>query len=114
MRHHDEEPTILSMGGRNWIVTSLDYTFREAFVAPEDASGKSRWQGGTIGMSWRFARAVHHLPTYASKSALWTHSASTALTALRQEHDFLRAEADVTLTERDRDEVHWSRSPEHW
>ena len=107
MRNDKDEPTILSLGGRNWIVTALDWTRREAFVAPAEASGKSRWQGGKIGMSGRFGRAVHHLLTSASESTLWTRRTRTALAALREEHEFLRVEADVTLTNHGQDEVHW-------
>ncbi len=107
MRYNKEEPTVLSMGGRNWIVTSLNWTRREAFVSPADASGKSRWQGGRIGMSWKFAQAVHTLLTGASEAALWTRRATTVLAALREEYGFLRVEADVTVTDRNRNEVRW-------
>ncbi|MFT4177043.1 MAG: helicase-related protein [Luteolibacter sp.] len=61
LRHHGDEPVVLSMGGRSWSVTSLDWSRREAFVVPAETKGKSQWQGEKIGMSWRFARAVHAL-----------------------------------------------------
>lgn len=107
LRHQDEEQTVLSMGGKNWAVTALDWRRREAFVVPADAKGKSQWQGGRTGMSRQFAQAVHGLLTSALESALWTHRAKLAFVALRDEYGFLRPEADVAATDRDRDEVRW-------
>ena len=107
LRHQDEEQTILSMGGKNWAVTALDWTRREAFVVPVDAKGKSQWQGGRTGMSRRFAQAIHDLLASALESARWTHRAKTAFVGLREEYGFLRPETDVAVTDRDRNEVRW-------
>jgi ATP-dependent Lhr-like helicase len=107
LRHKEEEPTVLSMGGRNWVVTLLDWVRREAFVVPAESKGKSQWQGGKIGMSWRFARAVHTLLTSTSESVHWTNRARSSFVSLRKQYGFLRPEADVTVTDRERDEVRW-------
>ncbi len=107
LRHKEEEPTVLTMGGRNWVVTLLDWARREAFVVPANSKGKSRWLGGKIGMSWRFARAVHTLLTSTGELAHWTSRARTAFASLREQYGFLRTEADVTVTDRERDEMRW-------
>lgn len=107
LRHKDEEPTVLSMGGRNWVVTLLDWARREAFVVPAESKGKSQWQGGKIGMSYKFARAVHTLLTSISESAYWTSRARNTFTSLREQYGFLRPAADVVIANHDRDEVRW-------
>ena len=107
LRHREEEPAVLSMGGRSWLVTLLDWERREAFVVPAESKGKSQWQGGRIGMSWRFARAVHSLLAGKSESDRWTSRTRSALTSLREQYGFLRPEADVAVTDRERDEVRW-------
>ncbi|HEY5768405.1 MAG TPA: hypothetical protein VIS71_01050, partial [Terrimicrobium sp.] len=107
LRHREEEPAVLSMGGRSWLVTLLDWERREAFVVPTESKGKSQWQGGRIGMSWRFARAVHSLLASKSESDRWTSRTRSALTSLREQYGFLRPEADVAVTDRERDEVEW-------
>jgi ATP-dependent Lhr-like helicase len=107
LRHKEDEPTVLSMGGRNWVVTLLDWARREAFVVPAESKGKSQWLGGKIGLSWRFARAVHTLLTSTSESVHWTSRARSAFISLREQYGFLRIEADVTVTDRERDEMRW-------
>lgn len=107
LRHRGEEPVILSMGGRSWVVTSLDWNRWEAFVVPAETKGKSQWQGGRIGMSWRFARAVYTLLTSNEESSRWTARARETLGSLREQYDFLRHDADVLVTDRQLDEVRW-------
>ncbi len=107
LRHRGDEPAVLSMGGRSWVVVSLDWERREAFVVPAESKGKSQWQGGRLGMSGRFARAVHALLTSEMISERWTSRARDAIGNARNEYEFLRLEADVVLTDRENGEVRW-------
>lgn len=107
LRHNGEQPVVLSMGGRSWTVTSLDWSRREAFVIPSESKGKSQWQGGKIGLSWRFARAVHALLTNDTVSSRWTNRARAAMESMRTEYEFLRPEADVAMSDRELNEVRW-------
>ena len=38
----DEGPTVLTLGGRGWIVNHLDWPHRRAYVEPTDLAGRSR------------------------------------------------------------------------
>jgi ATP-dependent Lhr-like helicase len=107
LRHRDDEPVVLSLGGRNWMVTSLDWKRREAFAVPADSKGKSQWQGGRMGMSRRFARAVHALLTGKRVSGRWTARARKTIASLRGQYSFLRPDADVALADRERGTVRW-------
>ncbi len=107
LRHQGDQPVVLSMGGRSWSVTSLDWSRREAFVIPAETKGKSQWQGGKIGMSWRFARAVHALLTSDHVSERWSNRARSTFESQRSQHDILQPEADVVLSDRDLNEVRW-------
>jgi len=107
LRHRGDEPVVLSMGGRSWTVTLLDWGRREAFVVPAESKGKSQWQGGRLGMSRRFARAVHSTLTGEAVSERWSSRATDAMQSLRTQYDFLRPEADVVVTDRELDEVRW-------
>ena len=107
LRHTGEEPVVLSMGGRSWMVVSLDWKRREAYVVPTEGKGRSQWQGGRIGMSWRLARAVHAILTGNGKSARWTTRAMECLDGLRRSHDFLLPDEDVVLINREVREVCW-------
>jgi ATP-dependent Lhr-like helicase len=107
MRHRDEEPTVLSMGGRSWLVTSLDWARREAFVVPTESKGRSQWQGGRLGMSREYARAVHLLLTASGVSSTLTRRAQDRMTELRSEYQFLQSEVDVAQLDRSAGEVTW-------
>jgi ATP-dependent Lhr-like helicase len=106
-RHREEEPTVLSMGGRSWLVTSLDWGRREAFVVPAKSKGKSQWQSIRLDMSWKLARAVHALLTSKLESERWTPRAKAIFDALRVQYGFLRGDADVVVTNREQNEVCW-------
>lgn len=107
LRHRGDEPAVLSMGGRSWVVILLDWDRREAFVVPSESKGKSQWQGGRLGMSGHFARAVHELLASEVISERWTHRAREAFASIRKEYEFLRLEDDVILADRENNEVRW-------
>lgn len=107
LRHRGDKPAVLSMGGRSWVVASLDWDRREAFVVPAESKGKSQWQGGRLGMSYRFARAVHALLTSDAISERCTSRSRDAFASIRNQYEFLRPEADVVVTDREKDEVRW-------
>lgn len=107
LQRRGNEPLVLSMGGRNWMVTSLDWSRRQAFVVPSDGRGKSRWQGGRAGMSWRLARAVHAILTDADEPRFWSERARTAMGSLRAAYGFLRKDRDVVVYDQGRSETRW-------
>ena len=45
-KRSDGEPAILSLGGRAWQVTHIDYKHKTAHVVPSEYIGRSRWLGG--------------------------------------------------------------------
>lgn len=42
-RRGSDEPILLSLGGRGWKVTHMDWTRRRAYVEPAESPGRSRW-----------------------------------------------------------------------
>lgn len=106
-RHTDEDPAALSMGGRSWSVVSLDWRRREAFVIPTEGRGKSRWQGGKIGMSYKFSRAVHSLLVSDHVSGRWTARACDMFASVRAEYGFLVSGSDVVVGDSEARDVRW-------
>ena len=107
LRHRDEEPATLSMGGRSWVVTALDWNRREAFVVPAAGRGKSQWLSGGVGLSYRFSRAIHGVLTDPQVSPRWSTRARQALESLRGEYAFLHAGQDVVFNNRQINETRW-------
>lgn len=68
-------PAYLSLGGRGWHVTHVDWGHRRAYVEPVEQTGRSRWLGAGQPMHLRLCRAVQAVlaaeapPAYASRRA---------------------------------------------
>ena len=107
LRHRDEEPATLSMGGRSWVVIALDWNRREAFVVPTPGRGKSQWLGGGMGMSYRLSRAVHGVLNDAKVSPRWSNRARQTMESMRAEYGFLHAGQDVVFHNRQNNETRW-------
>jgi ATP-dependent Lhr-like helicase len=52
---------ILSLAGRSWAVTHVDWNSRTAFVEPSEVTGRSRWIGSGLALSFPLCRAIRRL-----------------------------------------------------
>lgn len=107
VRHRPEEPAVLSLGGRSWMVTSIDWPKRTAYVVPTEQKGKSRWLGTNFGLSFPVCQAIRDLLTKDRVSSRWSSRAREKLASLRGEYDFLRQEADSLVVSQDQQTVQW-------
>lgn len=53
-----EGPRVLSLGGRAWLVTHVDWRRRQVFVVPGEGRGRSVWQGSSAVLGFELAQAV--------------------------------------------------------
>jgi ATP-dependent Lhr-like helicase len=107
LRHRADEPAILSLGGRSWAVTSLEWPKRIAYVVPADEKGKSQWLSTQFGLSFKLCRGVHDLLTEEAVSDLWSTRAQERISSLRNEFSFLRRTADSVLVVQGANEIRW-------
>jgi ATP-dependent helicase Lhr and Lhr-like helicase len=107
LRHRPDEPTILSLGGRSWTVTSLEWPKRIAYVVPADEKGKSQWLSTQFGLSSKVCRGVHDLLTEDTVSNRWSSRAQERISSLRSEHSFLDRTADAVLVVLGANEIRW-------
>jgi ATP-dependent Lhr-like helicase len=107
VRHRPEEPAVLSLGGRSWMVTSLDWLKRTAYVIPAEQKGKSRWLSTHFGLSFIISQAIHQILTTEQVSSRWSSRAREKMESLRDDHDFLKPDSDTLLVSRDQQSVQW-------
>jgi ATP-dependent Lhr-like helicase len=107
LRHRPDEPTILSLGGRSWAVTSLEWPKRIAYVIPADEKGKSQWLSTQFGLSFKLCRGVHDLLTEDAVSDRWSSRAQERISSLRKEHSFLDRTTDAVLVAPGLNEIRW-------
>ena len=51
-------PRVLSLAGRSWLVTHVDWRRRQVFVVPGEGRGRSVWRGSSAVVSYEFAHAT--------------------------------------------------------
>jgi ATP-dependent Lhr-like helicase len=107
LRHRPDEPAILSLGGRSWTVTSLEWPKRIAYVVPADEKGKSQRLSTQFGLSFKLCRGVHDLLTENAVSDRWSSRAQERISSLRNEHGFLDRTADAVLVVQGANEIRW-------
>ena len=107
LRHRSDEPAILSLGGRSWAVTSLEWPKRIAYVVPADEKGKSQWLSTHFGISFKLCRGIHNLLTEDAVSDHWSARARERISSLRNEFGFLDRTADAVLVIQGANEIRW-------
>lgn len=106
-KKEDEGMTVLTMGGRNWQVTSLDWKRREAYVTPTELKGKSQWQGKGQSMSSKLARQVREILVNEDEPKRWSTRSKEAIAKLRDEFAFLDPDEDIILVESESNKTSW-------
>jgi ATP-dependent Lhr-like helicase len=105
--HKREDPTVLSLGGRSWEVTELDWNKRIAYVVPSDEKGASRWLGAQFGISFEICQAIHALLTSSTVSSRWSSRTKEKVVELRSEYAFLERASQVAFVSKERNDLRW-------
>lgn len=110
----EQGPRVVTLAGRAWTVTHIDWRRRRAYVEPSEQPGRSAWTGGA--RVWSFAltdamRAVllGHGPGERSADgagAVLTARATQRLARLREQHAHL-VDEDASVVATDRGRTRW-------
>jgi ATP-dependent Lhr-like helicase len=60
-KRSDGVPAVLSLGGRAWQVTDVDFKHKTAHVVPSEYIGRSRWLGESQPLSYQMCQAVRRI-----------------------------------------------------
>jgi ATP-dependent Lhr-like helicase len=94
----DRGPTVLLLGGKGWLVMSVDWRRRVIQVEPTDQPGVARWTGGGAPLSSALARGVRDVLTGASQGgAEISRRAVDQLAQLREQYRWVRAGGTVLV-----------------
>lgn len=83
------EQRLLSLAGRTWLVTEVDWRRHRIQVIEHPGPGRSRWSGGAPEISFELARAIRDVLLGATPAVEMSRRANTCLARVRQEraHD---------------------------
>jgi ATP-dependent Lhr-like helicase len=99
-------PRVLSLAGRPWRVTHIDWIRRRCFVEATDLRGRSLWQGITPPHSIELCRSERTILLGAEPRAAISQRATAALDKMRTE-DGHRAAVDGTVVVESKDAKVW-------
>ena len=92
-------PVVLSLAGRSWEVTEVDWGRRVAYVKAADARGRSRWIGSGAPLQFELCRAIRRVLHEGALDVALTKRAGAKLGELRD--DFNWVDATSTAVVRD-------------
>ena len=88
-----DEPAILLLGGRGWLVNHVDWEDRVAYVQPTEVHGRSRWLGASQALHFRHCRAIRSVLAGIDPGPRLTNRATEKLTELREIHAWASPDA---------------------
>jgi ATP-dependent Lhr-like helicase len=83
-------PLVISLAGRSWRVTYVDWTRGRVTVEPSSEPGRSAWLGEGRVLSRAVAESMRSVLLDDAVDSWWTPRATRTITGLREEHAFLR------------------------
>ncbi|WMT76291.1 DEAD/DEAH box helicase [Bradyrhizobium sp. Ash2021] len=92
------EPTVLSLAGRSWKVTNVDWRARVVTVASYESGGRSRWLGSSRVMSEAICRTMERIVAGAKPTCRLSRRAEAALAQIRNRLHFVDAETLPIVT----------------
>jgi ATP-dependent Lhr-like helicase len=103
----DGAPAILSLGGRAWQVTHVDYTHMTAQVVPSDYFGKSRWLGGSQPLRDEMCQAIRRTLLGSGPAEHWSKRARTEVSLATEETNCVAPEALVVEMDGQKGRTTW-------
>lgn len=83
------EPAVISLAGRSWRVTDIDWKRRTISVSPTEGGGRSRWLGAGRPMSSVVANAVERVLVGTPPGCRLSRRAGAALEGIRARLEFV-------------------------
>ncbi len=102
-----DEPRFIGLAGRTWRVLHVDWKTRKAHVEPDGSGGKTRWMGGSPGLSFKLAQSIQQVAADETTPNHLSKRATEALKEIRDEFAWVRAGHTHLLPARERGRTEW-------
>jgi ATP-dependent Lhr-like helicase len=103
----DGEPAILSLGGRAWQVTHIDYKHNRAHVVPSEYIGRSRWLGESQPLSYQMCQAIRRILLGDGPKEEWSRRAAAEIEQALEESNCVAQNGLVIDVEKDKGRTVW-------
>jgi len=82
------QPVVLSLGGRSWRISHIEWSKKTAYVEPCKDHGRSRWAGESMPLSPRLCAEIKHVLENSQEDAFWSRRSGDRIAELRRELPF--------------------------
>lgn len=106
-KRSDGEPAILSLGGRAWQVTHIDYRHKRAHVVPSEYIGRSRWLGDSQPLSYQMCQAIRRILLGDGPKDEWSRRAAAEIEQALEETNCVAQNGLVIEVEKDKGRTVW-------
>lgn len=103
----DERPATVLLGGRSWDVQDIDWARRIAWVAPSEATGRSRWAGSGAALSATVCRAMRTVLARDEVPDIVSSRGAAKLAAMREEFAGVREGRTLLVRDTERNRSRW-------
>lgn len=104
---HVEGPRFIGLAGRTWRVLHVDWKARKAHVEPDGTGGKTRWMGGSPGLSFKLAQAIQQVAAEETVPAYLSKRAIEALKEIRDDFAWVRLDHTHLLPAKETGRTEW-------
>lgn len=98
---------VLSLAGRSWVATHIDWVNRVAYVEPTEQVGRSRWLGPGQPLSSRYCQAIKEVLLSEERPAHYSRRAAEEMSDAREEFSFLSDGATTALSSQSEGRTYW-------
>jgi ATP-dependent Lhr-like helicase len=99
LRQEDHRPVVLQLGGRGWMLRSVDWTRRIAQVEPSQGQGRTHWAGTGRALGFRLCQAVGSTLSGIDPEVTLSRRAREHLAKLRDEAPFCGSGETALVTD---------------
>lgn len=102
-----EGPRFIGLAGRTWRVLQVDWKARKAYVEPDGTGGKTRWMGGSLGLSFKLAQSIQKIAAEETTPNHLSKRATDALKEIRDELAWVRPDHTHLLPAKESGRTEW-------
>lgn len=102
-----EGPRFIGLAGRTWRVLHVDWKSRKAQVEPDGSGGKTRWMGGSPGLSFHLAQSIQQVVTEQFTPTHLSHRATVTWKEIRDGFSWIRLGYTHLLPANEGGEMEW-------
>ncbi len=104
---HVEGPRFIGLAGQTWRVLYVDWKGRKASVELDGLGGKTRWMGGSPGLSFQLAQSIQQVAANQTAPNHLSKRAAEGLERIRDEFAWVRTDHTHLLPAKETGRTEW-------